>query len=192
MSNQFANTEKYSENAPRSESKSNVSSISFNVFACLNTTPEQNDDVCIKAGFAPATAIADFVSINPPTLGVKVAPQVQSPEMMRELLMLRLSDMVENMPFNKTERSVISLIYGIVRQIANYAFNAEAVVDAIKRAIASASEAVDISKIVSALNVRLYNSELAYASVGYQIKDGRQIIVFRSHDKQVLMATLNS
>lgn len=157
-----------------------------------NLSPAQNDEVCKSNGFPGFSDVINSPEAKPVSEVSK--PDSKSEQIEEPVLPSAASAFeayVKNVVLNQDERIFLSMLHGIVRQVADFALSTDAISNLIQRMLKNSGESVDLAKIAAVLNYRLRDSDFKHASVALQILNRQEFFTVNSRGKTVLKVPVN-
>ncbi len=157
-----------------------------------NPSPAENEAVCKSNGFPGFSDVIELPEAKPVSEVLKsdLEPD-QTTEQVLPSVAAAFEAFVKNVVLNPGERKVLSMLNGIVRQLADFALNTDDISNLIQRVLNNTGKSVDIAKIAAVLNYRLKDSDFKHASVALQISNRQEFFTVSSHDKIVLRVPVN-
>lgn len=157
-----------------------------------NPSPAENEEICKSNGFPGFSDVIKLPEAKPVSEISKIDTKSdQSAEPVLPSAAAAFEAFVENVVLNQDERRILSMLTGIVRQLADFALNADDISNLIQRVLKNAGESVDLAKITAVLNYRLKDSDFKHASVALQISNRQEFFTVNSRGKTVLKVPVN-
>lgn len=174
----------------------NTSSPGFKALSSFrileNPSPAENEAVCKSNGFPGFSDVIELPEAKPVSEVSKIDTKSdQSAEPVLPSALAAFEAYVKNLVLNPGERKVLSMLNGIVRQVADFALSTSDISNLIQRILKNSGESVDLAKIAAVLNYRLRDSDFKHASVALQISNRQEFFTVNSRGKTVLKVPVN-
>ncbi len=157
-----------------------------------NLSPAKNEEVCKSNGFPGFSDVINLPDAKPVSEISKIDTKSdQSVEPVLPSAVAAFEAYVKNVVLNPGERKVLSMLNGIVRQVADFPLSTNDISNLIQRMLKNSGESVDLAKIAAVLNYRLKDSDFKHASVVLQISNRQEFFTVNSRGETVLKVPVN-